>query len=124
MPEDTTCVTISAPDQAMISTTNAAITPEGMAREDQLCLLLARGQLTPEVRSRILETLATPLQWPQVLERAYSHQVYPLLYRSLRELGFPGVPETVQTELKGAYLANAMQPVARRRTRAAARVAG
>ena len=61
------------------------------------------------MRSRILELLATPLQWPLVLEHAYSHQVYPLLYRSLRELGFPGVPESVQTELKGAYLANAIR---------------
>jgi hypothetical protein len=51
--------------------------------------------------------LATSLQWPLVLERAYSHEVYPLLYRSLRELGFSGVPEPVQAELKGAYLANA-----------------
>jgi hypothetical protein len=35
------------------------------------------------------------------------HEVYPLPYRSLRAFGFPGVPEVVQTELKGAYLANA-----------------
>ncbi len=77
-----------------------------MTREDQLCLLLARGQLTPEARSRILELLATPLHWPLILERAYSHQVYPLLYRSLRDLGFPGVPEPVQAQLKAAYLAN------------------
>jgi hypothetical protein len=78
-----------------------------MTREDQLCLLLARGQLIPEVRNQILELLSTSLQWPLVLERAYSHEVYPLLYRSLRALGFPGVPQAVQTELKGAYLANA-----------------
>ncbi|MGH9503138.1 MAG: nucleotidyltransferase domain-containing protein [Terriglobales bacterium] len=77
--------------------------------EDQLCLLLARGELTSEVRSRILDSLATPLRWPTVMERARSHQVYPLLYRNLRELGFPGVPEAVQTELKGLFLANALR---------------
>jgi hypothetical protein len=77
-----------------------------MTREDQLCLLPARGQLIPEVRSQILELLSTSLQWPLVLERAYSHVVYPLLYRSLRALGYPGVPQVVQTELKSAYLAN------------------
>jgi hypothetical protein len=82
---------------------------ENMTPEDELCLLLARGQLTPEVRTRILQFLATPLQWPLILEHAYSHQVYPLLYRSLRDLGFPGVPETAQAELKGLHLANAFR---------------
>ena len=47
MPEDTTCATIPAPDQAktraMIPTTTAAITPEHMTPEDQLCLLSGPG---------------------------------------------------------------------------------
>jgi hypothetical protein len=84
-------------------------TVHSMTPEDQLCLLLARGQLIPEVRTRILELLATPLQWSRIVERAYSHQVYPLLYRNLLNLGFPGVPEEVQSELKGLYLANSMR---------------
>ena len=83
---------------------NAALTPE-----DQLCLLLARGQLPPELRNRVLEFLASPLQWPLIMERASSHQVYPLLYRNLRALGFPGVPAVVQSELKAFYLANALR---------------
>ena len=82
---------------------------EDMTPEDQLCLLLARGQIEPDVQQRILEFLASALQWPLVLERAYAHQVYPLLYRNLRELGFPGVPDAVQAELKGAFLANALR---------------
>jgi hypothetical protein len=77
--------------------------------EDQLCLLLARGRLSSEVQARVLQLLATPLQWPAILERACSHQVYPLLYRNLRDLGFRGVPETVQAELKGLFLANALR---------------
>jgi len=52
-----------------------------MTPEDKLCLLLARGHLTPDLRQRILEFLASALQWPLVLERAYTHQVYPLVYR-------------------------------------------
>jgi hypothetical protein len=82
---------------------------ENMPPEDQLCLLLTRGHLNPEVRTRTLQFLANPLQWALILERAYSHQVYPLLYRNLLELGFPGVPHEVQTELKSAYLANAFR---------------
>lgn len=81
----------------------------GRSAEDQLCLLLARGQLTSDERSRILQFLANPLQWPVILERACSHQVYPLLYRNLRDLGFPGVPEPVQAELKSLSLANAFR---------------
>ncbi|HYK49771.1 MAG TPA: hypothetical protein VEU94_08590 [Terriglobales bacterium] len=80
-----------------------------MTREDELCLLLARGHCTPEVQSRSLELLATPLQWPLILERAQGHQVYPFLYRNLRDLDFPGVPERVHSDLKGAYLDNAVR---------------
>ncbi len=80
-----------------------------MSPEDKLCLLLARGRLSPELQTRILDYLGSLLQWPMVLERAYAHQVYPLLYRNLRLLGFPGVPPAVQTELKSAYLANALR---------------
>jgi putative nucleotidyltransferase-like protein len=77
--------------------------------EDELSLLLARGQLNPEERTRILQFLAIPLQWPLLLERAYSPQVYPPLYRNLRDLGFSGVPEAVPAELRGLYLANALR---------------
>jgi len=80
-----------------------------MTNEDQLCLLLARGELIPEERPRILDLLATPLHWPRILECAYSHQIYPLLYRNLLALGFPNVPEAIQSELKGLYLANALR---------------
>ncbi len=80
-----------------------------MTPEDEFCLLLARGKLTPEERTRALEFIATPLQWPLLLERAYTHQVYPLLYRNLHDLGFPAVPEEIQTELKGSYLTNALR---------------
>ncbi len=80
-----------------------------MSPEDKLCLLLARRRLSPELQTRILKYLASPPQWPMILDRAYAHQVYPLLYRNLWRLGFPGVPPAVQTELKSAYLANALR---------------
>ena len=53
--------------------------------------------------------LGAALEWPLLLERAYSHQVYPLVYRNLRDVGFSGVPDVVQAELKGQYLANALR---------------
>jgi hypothetical protein len=80
-----------------------------MAPEDQLCLLLARGQLTSDVQRKARELLHSPLRWSLILERAYSHQVFPLLYRNLRTLGFSGIPDPIQTKLKGAFLANALR---------------
>jgi putative nucleotidyltransferase-like protein len=49
------------------------------------------------------------VEWSLLLDRAYAHQVYPLVYRNLRQLGFSAVPPEVQTKLKGAYLANALR---------------
>ena len=80
-----------------------------MTAEDELCLLLARGQLRPEEQDRALERLATRLQWPVIIQRARSHQVYPLVYRNLSDLGFSGVPEAVQSGLRSLYLANALR---------------
>ncbi|MGA9813198.1 MAG: nucleotidyltransferase family protein [Terriglobales bacterium] len=80
-----------------------------MTPEDELCLLLARGPLTSELRTRALEFLATPLRWPMIMERARSHQVYPLVYRNLSDLDFSGVPEAVQSGLRSLYLANALR---------------
>jgi hypothetical protein len=94
--------------EIMRESVTSAMTPV-LIPEDELCLLLARGQLNPEERTHILPFLATPLQWPLLLERAHSHQVYPLLYCNLRDLGFAGVPEAVQAELKGLYLASALR---------------
>ena len=95
----------SAPSSsAVVSSVVPSMTPE-----DELCLLLARGQLTSEVRARALELLSTPLRWPVIMERARSHQVYPLVYRSLSDLGFSGVHEAIQSGLRLQYLANALR---------------
>ena len=86
--------------------------PEAMSPrltpEDRLCLLLSRGQLTSDEQARAREFLSAPVQWSILLERAYAHQVYPLIYRNLRQLGFSAVPEAVQCELKGTCRANAL----------------
>ena len=80
-----------------------------MSPEDELCLLLARGQLAAEVRERALGLLATPLRWDLLLERAYDHQVFPLLYRSLRTLQFHRVPDEVRAQLTAAWRVNAVR---------------
>ena len=80
-----------------------------MSPEDELCLLLARGQLAAEVRERALELLATPLRWNLLLERAHDHQVFPLIYRSLRTLEFHRVPAEVRAQLTAAWRVNAVR---------------
>jgi hypothetical protein len=82
---------------------------ECLTHEDRLCLLLSLGQLTPEEQTRTRKFLSAPVQWSQVLDRAYTHQTYPLVYCNLRELEFFGVPDAVRAELKSAYLANALR---------------
>ncbi|MGA2859323.1 MAG: hypothetical protein ABSE40_20845 [Candidatus Sulfotelmatobacter sp.] len=79
-----------------------------LAQEDQLCLLISRGQLTADEQVHAREFLGAPVQWPLLLERAYTNQAYPLVYRNVRQLGLPAVPDAVQTSLKGVYLANAL----------------
>jgi hypothetical protein len=83
----------------------------GLVPEDELCLLLARGQLLPDVRARALELLAAPLRWDPLLQRAGEQQVLPLLYRSLRTLEFQGVPNEVRARLTAAFRVNAVRNV-------------
>jgi len=80
-----------------------------MSPEDELCLLLARAQLSPEARERVLRLLAGPLQWPRLFERAKAYETFPLLYAGLRTLGFPGVPDSVRSEWTGIFGFNAVQ---------------
>jgi hypothetical protein len=71
-----------------------AVTPE-----DQLLLLLAPGNQLPRVQELAPALLATPLRWDLILERATAQGVYPLFYRNLATLGFPGVPEHARVQL-------------------------
>jgi len=80
-----------------------------MSPEDELCLLLARAQLSPEARERALSLLAGPLQWPRLFERARRYGIFPLLYARLRTLGFPGVPDPVRSEWSKIFRFNAIQ---------------
>jgi hypothetical protein len=77
--------------------------------EDELCLLLARAQLSPEARERMLSVLAGPLQWPRVFERARRYEIFPLVYAGLHTLGFPGVPEAVRSQWTGTFRFNALR---------------
>jgi len=81
----------------------------GFSPEDELLLLLARGRLGPEVEDRARCLLAQGLSWAGILRRAWEQDVFPLLYRNLRRLGFPAVPPEVQTELEAAYRINALR---------------
>jgi hypothetical protein len=80
-----------------------------VAPEDELCLLLARAQLSPEVLKRTLELLDTPLRWGPLLKRATDHQVFPLLYRSLRTVEFYRVPGEARAQLATAFRVNAVR---------------
>ena len=80
-----------------------------MAPEDELCLLLARLQLSPEGERRAQELLSHPLHWNSILERARTHDVLPLICHHLRALGWLGVPEAVAAELEEAFRINQLR---------------
>ncbi|OFV95371.1 MAG: hypothetical protein A3H28_02200 [Acidobacteria bacterium RIFCSPLOWO2_02_FULL_61_28] len=77
--------------------------------EDRLCLLLAQGQLSQSALEEALGLLAGPLQWDLILERAKAHEVYPLVYWNLKNVGFPGVPESARRELESRFRMNALR---------------
>jgi hypothetical protein len=78
-----------------------------LAAEERTLLLLARGQLAPEVRRDARESLGRALAWPRVVEQARDHGVLPLVTRNLKNLGWPGVPARVRAELEAAAARNA-----------------
>ncbi len=80
-----------------------------LAPEDQLLLLLARGNLLPLVQEQALALVATPLRWNLIVERAKAQEVYPLLYRNLATLGFPGVPEQARAQLHSLSIINVLK---------------
>jgi hypothetical protein len=80
-----------------------------LAPEDQLILLLARGNLLPRVQEGALALLAAPLRWDLIVERVKAQEVYPLFYRNLGTLGFPGVPQQARAQLHNLSRINALR---------------
>jgi Uncharacterised nucleotidyltransferase len=80
-----------------------------LSAEDYLCLLLSRGQLSYDQECRARQLLSGTIRWPELLDRVYAHETWPLVYRNLRELGFFCAPDGVRDELKRAYLATALK---------------
>jgi hypothetical protein len=83
--------------------------PEGLTREDQLCLLLARGRFPPDVAKRAVDRLEAGLHCDVLLDRARTHGLIPLLYHRLRTLEFRGIPKSVQRELTDTFGINAIR---------------
>lgn len=77
--------------------------------EDRLCLYLAQAHLNDQARERALALLARKLQWERVIAQVYSNEVFPLVYRNLRELGFSCVPQQVHDELESRFRINALR---------------
>ena len=78
-----------------------------LAPEDFLCLLLARATLNPDERQQALALLGKSLRWDAVMQRASEHEVYPLVWRNLRELASPEAPEDVSQRLTALFKTNA-----------------
>ncbi len=77
--------------------------------EDQLCLLLARGRFSPDVAKQAVDRLKAGPKWNELLQRARTHGLIPLLYHRLRTLDFLGVPPPVRRELTDTFGVNAIR---------------
>jgi hypothetical protein len=77
--------------------------------EDQLCVTLARGEISGEVRERTFQLLASPLRWPLFLEHARKYDICPIIYQNLETLGFRSVPDPIRTELATIFGVNAIR---------------
>jgi hypothetical protein len=77
--------------------------------ESQLIVLLARGSVPNDLRAQAHALLATGLNWDSILEQVAAEEVYPLFYRNLDTLGFPGVPERARAQLHQMVKINALR---------------
>jgi hypothetical protein len=80
-----------------------------LSREDELCLLLARGKQSDSTRTRIQALLPTEVEWKKLWRRADEHQVLPLVYRSLLALEFQNVPGDFKSKLSTEFRLNAVR---------------
>jgi len=80
-----------------------------MELEEQLCLRLARSGSSPETESRTGELLAASLDWDRVMRLVRLHEILPLVYCNLKQLGFSGVPEPVRAEMTSLFQRNALR---------------
>ncbi len=79
---------------------NIPESPEpSLSIEDQVLLCAAHPRLSPERRDRLRHLLASPLDWPGILEQADRHGIVPLLYDHLQGMPDAGIPEAALTEL-------------------------
>ena len=80
-----------------------------MPPEDELCLLLARAQLSPEALERAQQLLSAPLRWEVLLERAKAFGLFPVVYTDLSARGFPGFPDAVRSEWTSIFKLHAIR---------------
>jgi Uncharacterised nucleotidyltransferase len=80
-----------------------------LAPEDQLLLLLARGEISHGVREQVLALIRTPLNWQVVFQKAVAEEVYPLLHRNLNVLGFPHIPAEVRSQFHNLSKVNSLR---------------
>src|SRR5438132_13348795 len=77
--------------------------------EDQLCLLLARRHLSPQIERRAREILATPLKWDMLWGRGAELQILPLVCHNLQAMGLAGVPRRYRHKLTTLLTVNQLR---------------
>ena len=80
-----------------------------MDPEERICLLLAKGRLSPVDRDEALAIASQGPRWELILDLSIQQEVYPLICRNLRDLGFPGVPVEAQEKFTALFRMNVLR---------------
>lgn len=80
-----------------------------MGLEEQLCLLLARFPASPETEETRRQLLSAALNWERMAQLLRAHEILPLVYCRLKEFGFYGVPDAVQSGWADLFRHNALR---------------
>ncbi|PHJ66260.1 hypothetical protein VF14_20125 [Nostoc linckia z18] len=75
--------------------------------EIELLLCCTRTHIDSETAERIKTLLQQNIDWTLLIEIATYHGTIPLLYQSFNNIGKEAIPETVLTQLRNRYHANA-----------------
>ncbi len=94
--------------EASLSATRRKDPPE-VSPEDHLCLLLAPANVQRCALERALTLLQGPLCWKSIRDQVMREGIFPLFFRNLHRLGFPGVPADVRSWLETAFKRNAIR---------------
>ena len=77
-----------------------------LSPELKLIICCAQTRMDSANAERIQSLIHAGLEWPKVIQLAFSHRVTPLLYNSLNSCCLEILPEPISVQLQNLYFSN------------------